>query len=95
MRILKNPLVILVVCGVIVIVFAFIIHEGKIVDTAHSTFENYYAFRGCAQLLNKTDDYGICKTDSGQIIKIVKYQNKWYLDGDLPWACLDSICFGL
>jgi hypothetical protein len=53
-------------------------------QNAHSTFENYYAFRGCAELLEKTDSYGLCKTKSGQTIKIVKFQNKWYLDGDLP-----------
>jgi hypothetical protein len=51
---------------------------------AHSTFDNYYKFRGCTELINKTDDYGFCKINSGQTVKIVKYNNKWYLDGDLP-----------
>ena len=51
---------------------------------AHSSFENYYIFRGCVQLLAKTDTYGICKTSSDQTIKIVKIDNKWYLDGDGP-----------
>jgi len=59
---------------------------------AHRTFENYYAFRGCVQLLEKTDAYGICRISSGKIIKIVKYNNRWYLDGDLP-VCWNSICF--
>jgi hypothetical protein len=59
---------------------------------AHSTFENYYKFRGCVQLLQRTDTYGICKVNSGETIKIVKYQNKWYLDGDLP-VCTFNICF--
>ena len=59
---------------------------------AHSTFENYYVFRGCVQLLEKTDTYGTCKTNSGQVIKIVKYNNgRWYLDGDLP-TCWHGIC---
>ena len=58
---------------------------------AHSTFENYYVFRGCVQLLEKTDAYGMCKTDSGKTIKIVKYNNRWYLDGDLP-VCGMGIC---
>ena len=62
---------------------------------AHSTFENYYAFRGCVQLLERTDAYGICKTDSGRTIKIVAFQGKWYLDGDLPWACVAGMCFGM
>lgn len=63
-----------------------VIHLNK----AHRTFENYYAFRGCTQLVEKTQDYGLCKTGNGQTIKIVKYQNKWYLDGDLPCGFL---CF--
>lgn len=62
---------------------------------AHSSFENYYSSRGCVELVDKTDDYGICKTSSGKTIKIVKYRGKWYLEGDLPRACLGGICFGL
>lgn len=58
---------------------------------AHSTFENYYAFRGCMQLIKRTNDYGICKTDSSQTIKIVKFNNRWYLDGDLP-ICWHGLC---
>ncbi len=54
---------------------------------AHSTFENYYNFRGCVQLVEKGDAYATCKLSSGQIIKIVQFDGKWYLDGDLPyWA---------
>ena len=48
------------------------------------SFENYYKFRGCIELINKTEDYGFCKIGSGQIIKLVKYNNRWFLDGDLP-----------
>jgi hypothetical protein len=62
---------------------------------AHRSFENYYAFRGCRQLIEKTPDYGICKTATGDTIKIVKYQDRWFLDGDLPWACVGKICFGI
>lgn len=51
---------------------------------AHSTFENYYAFRDCVQLLARTADTGTCKTATGQVIKIVKLQNKWYLENDGP-----------
>lgn len=53
---------------------------------AHGSFENYYAFRGCAELLSRTDTSGICRTRSGDTIKIVEYRGKWYLDGDLPWC---------
>ena len=51
---------------------------------AHSTFENYYAFRGCVRLIERTDTYGTCSLADGTIIKIVLYQGKWFLDGDLP-----------
>lgn len=51
---------------------------------AHSTFKNYYAFRGCTTILNKSEYYGFCELKNGDTIKIVKYQGKWYLDGDLP-----------
>ena len=61
-----------------------------ILQKAHSSFENYYAFRGCKQLIGKTADAGYCRTAAGQTIKIVKFQNKWYLDGDLPCGFL---CF--
>ncbi len=62
---------------------------------AHSSFENYFAFRGCSELVEKTDTYGTCKTGSGQMQKIVLYRGRWYLDGDLPWACLGKVCFGM
>ena len=53
---------------------------------AHSSYENYYKFRGCIQQLERTDTYGICKTADNQTIKIVELNNRWYLDGDLPWG---------
>ncbi len=83
---------------IIIVVFSlaiFLTYQFITLRKAHSTFENYYTFRECTQLLNRTNDYGICKTKSGQAIKIVKYHNKWYLDGDLPWGCVGSVCFGL
>ncbi|MFA5932596.1 MAG: hypothetical protein WCV81_04905 [Microgenomates group bacterium] len=61
------------------------------VQKAHETFDDYYTFRGCTQLLQKEADFGICKVNTGQTIKMVKYQNKWYLDGDLP--CGSIFCF--
>lgn len=62
---------------------------------AHSTFENYYAFRGCQELLTQTPTEGTCKLSDGSVIKIVKFQGKWYLDGDLPWACIGNLCIGI
>lgn len=59
---------------------------------AHSSFENYYKFRGCIELLSKTKDSGVCKLNSGKTIKLVKFNNRWYLDGDLP-VCWHGLCF--
>ena len=70
--------------AIIISIAIFGAYQVVMLDKAHSTFENYYAFRGCTELLGKTDTYGTCKIASGQTIKIVKYQEKWYLDGDLP-----------
>lgn len=61
------------------------------VTKAHSSFENYYAFRGCQALLSKTNTDATCRLNSGQVIKLVKVDNKWYLDGDLP-VCYFKFC---
>ena len=76
--------------AIILLIIAFAIYQIWFLNKAHSTFENYYSFRGCEKLISKTDDAGICQTNSGKIIKIVKFNNKWYLDGDLPCGFL---CF--
>lgn len=62
------------------------------VQKAHSSFGNYYAFRGCEQLIKRAPDYGICKTASGKTIKMVEFRGKWYLDHDLP-TCVRNFCF--
>lgn len=77
---------------VVVAVIVWWVHQFFVLRKAHSTFENYYAFRGCAQPLVKTDEYGTCKTNSGESIKMVKYQDRWYLDNDLP-TCIFGVCF--
>ena len=88
---LKNRLFVSVVGVVIIAVVAFVIYENRQLHIAHSTFENYYAFRGCVQLIDRTDTMGHCKTADGQTITLVKFNNKWYLDGDLP-TCWHNIC---
>jgi len=80
-----------VIVIILVIIFGFLIQQKQMLSKAHSTFENYYAFRGCTTLLKRTDSYGICKLASGQMIKIVEFRGKWYLDGDLP-ICISGIC---
>ena len=95
MRILKNKLILLIILLIAAGIVVLMGRQYLLLKKAHSTFENYYAFRGCTQLVKKTDAYGICKLSSGQEIKIVKFNNKWYLNGDLPWACVGKICFGI
>lgn len=80
----RNKILIIVIILFAIIIFSFGLSWIFILQKAHSTFENYYAFRGCSELISKTDTYGFCKLVSGKIIKIVKFQGKWYLDGDLP-----------
>jgi hypothetical protein len=70
---------------VAVVFFIFGFYWVNKLRIAHSSFENYYNFRGCTQLLEKTDTYGICRLTSGENIKLVKVNNKWFLDGDLGW----------
>ena len=91
---MKKTLIVVLIGGV-VLVAIFALNQYFVLKKAHSTFENYYAFRGCIKLLEKKTDYGICKIGSGKTIKIVRYNNKWYLDGDLPWACIGTMCFGI
>jgi hypothetical protein len=87
---LRRLAIVLVIAAILV----FMMSQWLYLRKAHSTFENYYTFRGCTKLLEKTENEGTCKLASGSVIKIVKFDNKWYLDGDLPWACLGKICFG-
>ena len=67
-------------------------YEWTELQWAHSSFDNYYSFRGCTQLLSRTSINGVCKTSDGQTIEIVSYKNKWYLNGDLP-HCTLGLCF--
>jgi hypothetical protein len=81
----RNKKIIWVVVGILVLaLIAFAFDQFFRLQKAHSTFDNYYAFRGCVQLLSRTDTSGICKTASGDTITIVLINGKWYLQGDGP-----------
>jgi len=82
--IFKNPLFISAAVAAVLVVLGFGIYQVRELRIAHSTFENYYAFRSCVQLIDKTDTYGDCKLADGQIIKLVLINGRWYLDGDGP-----------
>ena len=55
---------------------------------AHDTFDGYCEWRGLI-VDTKTDNYGYCKdTNTGKEFKIVLYEGRWFLDGDLPCGFL-------
>ena len=87
---MKKPYLIILVF-MFILFFAVVLNKFFKVQKAHSSFENYYAFRGCVKLVKKTDTYALCRLASGQQIKIVKVDNKWYLDNDLP-VCYFRFC---
>lgn len=79
----KKPLILSII-GILVILVLFGAFWRHKLAVAHSTFDDYYAFRGCTQLVERTDAYGICKTADGSTVKIVAINGKWYLEGDGP-----------
>ena len=79
------------IASALVALFIFAVEQAIMLRKAHSTFENYADFRGCVQLLDRMENSGTCKTAAGETVKIVKYQDKWYLDGDLP-SCFFKVC---
>jgi len=96
MNIFKNKILWGIVVCFVLAGGAFAIYQWNYLRIAHSSFESYYAFRGCQTLVDRTDTYGDCKLADGSTIKIVAYNGKWYLDGDLPWACITkSFCVGI
>lgn len=84
--------IVLFIVACIVLVLGFIaVNQFLYVQKAHSTFANYYRFRGCVKLLQKTNTFATCALQSGTTIKIVNVNGKWYLDKDLP-VCYFSFC---
>jgi hypothetical protein len=82
------------VAGAVLLIAAAVVFAASqfaLLRQAHSTFDNYYAFRDCEKLIDRTPTYGDCQLASGQIIRIVNFRGRWYLDGDLP-ACWANMC---
>ncbi len=80
----KMKLWLKILIALIILFAVFSIWEVFYLQKAHSTFENYYKFRGCKELIEKNDTFGLCRLSDGSEIKIVLYNGKWFLDGDLP-----------
>jgi hypothetical protein len=84
MNIFKNKILWAVVIFLALIGGIFFVFENHRLNVAHSTFENYYAFRGCSELVEKTDTSARCKLSDSSVITLVKINDKWYLEGDGP-----------
>lgn len=72
--------------GIILVVIggAFLAYQAYRTNLAHTTFERYYAFRGCTELIDRTATYADCKLANGQTIRMVLLNDRWYLEGDGP-----------
>lgn len=80
----KNKILWGVIILLIIIGGAFAAYQVYATNLAHTTFERYYAFRGCTQLIDRTDTYADCRLADGSTIKIVLINGRWYLEGDGP-----------
>ena len=83
-KIHKNKILNYILLSIISLVVIFGLTKLYILHRAHSSFENYAKFRGCTQMIGETLNFGVCKLSSGQVIKLVRINNKWYLEGDGP-----------
>jgi CDP-diacylglycerol pyrophosphatase len=68
----------------VIVAGAFVEYQVYATNLAHSTFARYYAFRGCVQLIDKTETYADCMLANGHAIRLVLINDKWYLEGDGP-----------
>jgi uncharacterized protein YpmB len=67
----------------LIIIAGLFIYWAITTYQAHATFEGYCNWRGL-EVINQSSNFGYCKDVSGQVYKIVLFNGRWYLDGDLP-----------
>ena len=80
----QKRIIVAIVILLVAAAAAFALGQFFLLQKAHGTFDNYYAFRGCTQLISTTTTSGVCKTASGDTITIVEINGEWYLQGDGP-----------
>lgn len=80
----KRTSILYLLLVVVILGIGFAAWQFLTLQKAHSSFENYAAFRGCEQITGRTDTSGTCTVRSGKSITIVKINDKWYLEGDGP-----------
>ena len=73
--------------GILFLIYIVLIGSYQMIRTyhAHDSLENYSNFRGCVQLINKTDTSAVCTLSSGKYITLVQVKGRWFLDGDFGW----------
>lgn len=66
------------------LIVGFMIYQVITTYQAHATFEGYCQWRGL-EVVNQSSDFGYCNDAiSGQVYKMVLFDGRWYLNGDLP-----------
>ena len=84
----KKKIIISIVVTLFILFGIFVIYEIITTYNAHKTFEGYCKWRGLA-VESKSANFGFCKNfNIDKEYKIVLFENKWYLDGDLPCGFL-------
>lgn len=80
--------------ALVILLGIFCVWQVLYLHRAHSTFNNYAAFRGCANITSETATSGTCTLTNGESITIVKFNDKWFLQGDLPVCMINmgSVC---
>lgn len=68
-------------------IFSFLGYQAVTTYHAHDTFVGYCHWRGL-QVINQSSGFGYCGDNSGNTYKIIQYNGRWYLGGDLPGSGL-------
>jgi hypothetical protein len=86
----RNIFIILILLILLILIGSFVAYQMITTIKAHETFEGYCKWRGLA-VESKGSDFGYCKNlSTGKVDKIVLFEGRWYLNGDLPCGFL---CF--
>ncbi|MDE1848871.1 MAG: hypothetical protein KGH55_02470 [Nanoarchaeota archaeon] len=85
----KSILIASFVISIILFVSVSSLSIYQIITTyeAHAALEGYCHWRGL-QVVNQSETFGYCKDSSGETYKIVLFDGRWYLNGDLPGSGL-------
>lgn len=91
MKFIKRTRWIRILAVLIVLFVALAVWQFFVLRAAHRSFADYAAFRGCTTVTGRSASSGTCTIADGRSITIVKFDGRWYLQGDLPF-CWNGIC---